>query len=300
MKIALTGGTGFIGLYVLKQLLKKGYDVVLIGRHPPNLSEEHQNLSFVQIDLLQEQAHNWISEHKPSHLIHLAWYAEHGKFWTSHLNLDWCEATIRLVRAFVRQGGKRVVISGSCAEYDWSYGFCKENLTPSNPESLYGISKDCSRRLSEKICTMSNVSFAWGRIFLPFGIGENRNRLIPSIIRVFLNLQKPFSINLEQWRDIVPVEIVADGFVFLTEQSSSGTFNICSGQPTQIRELVQKMGKIFGKDPSFLLEKGNLAINENSFLVGDSQKMRSEGWNPSFTIESSLEAYINYINNNEF
>ena len=54
---------------------------------------------------------------RPTHLLHLAWYAEPGEYWTSPENLDWVEASLRLLRAFERRAG--AVFAGTCAEYEW-------------------------------------------------------------------------------------------------------------------------------------------------------------------------------------
>ena len=57
---------------------------------------------------------------RPEVLIHLAWYAEHGKYWTSPENVRWVEASLALLRGFAAAGGRRVVMAGTCAEYEWS------------------------------------------------------------------------------------------------------------------------------------------------------------------------------------
>ncbi|MCT7983607.1 NAD(P)-dependent oxidoreductase [Laspinema sp. A4] len=288
MKVAITGATGFIGRYVLSLLLEQGYQVLVIGRSAPALDSR---LTFVEVDLLKEKEHRWISEYQPSHLLHLAWYAEHGKYWTSPFNLSWCDATVKLIPAFVEQGGERVVVAGSCAEYDWSFGYCHEEKTPSHPTTLYGVAKDCVRRLAEKICDLKDVSLAWGRIFMPFGLGESPQRLIPSIIQAFLRLRPPFAIGIYQWRDILPVELVADGLIFLTNQEDSDVFNICSGRPIQLAEVIQKLGKILAQDPNFLLSMGHSSDDVNSFLGGSNAAIVAKGWAPEYCLETSLEKY---------
>ncbi len=294
--MAITGATGFIGRHVISILLNQGYQVFVIGRSAP---ASDSRVTFIEVDLLKEKKHQWISEYQPSHLLHLAWYAEHGKYWTSPLNLNWCDATVQLIHAFVEQGGERVVVAGSCAEYDWSFGYCHEEKTPSHPTTLYGVAKDCARRLAEQICAMKGVSLAWGRIFMPFGLGESPQRLIPSIIQAFLGLRPPFAIEIYQWRDILPVEVVADGLIFLINQQDSGIFNICSGRPIQLSEVIQKIGKILDQDPNFLLSRGHFSNKANSFLVGSNGSIVEKGWYPEYCLETSLEKYINvlsYIN----
>jgi nucleoside-diphosphate-sugar epimerase len=292
MKVAITGATGFIGYHVLTALIQQGYEVLVVGRRPP---KGYDQVTFVEVDLLQEQDHRWISAHNPSHLVHIAWYAEHGKYWTSPLNLSWCDATLRLIQAFADQGGERVVVAGTCAEYDWDFGYCQEGKTPCQPTSLYGTVKDCTRRMAEKVCDLSHVSLAWGRVFMPFGVGENPQRLLPSVVQALSGLRQPFTISLQQWRDILPVEVLADGFAFLTNHTDSGTFNICSGQPTQLYEVIIKVSEFLDKSPNLFLDKADLSVNSNSFLVGDSSLMLSKGWQPQYNLWDALQVYVKHL-----
>jgi len=297
IKVAVTGGTGFIGSYVINLLIEKGYDVLSVGRNCPS---QHPNLTFIQHDLINDYDYSWLDKYKPTHLLHLAWYAEHGKYWTSPLNLKWCDTTVRLIEAFCTYGGQRIVVAGSCAEYDWSFGYCKEKITPSNPSTLYGLTKDSARRMGTEISRMANVSFAWGRVFFPFGMGENSNRLIPSVIQVFLGQKVPFFIGASQWRDILPVEVVADAFVFLLTQQESGIFNICSGKPTQISDIIKQLGFITNQDPNILLSKAIEQSNSPIFLAGDNTTISDLGWQPQYNIEDSLNLYVKILQNNNF
>ena len=292
MKIAVTGATGFIGRYVIRSLIKQGYNVLAIGR---SISIQHSLVTCIEFDLLQACEYSWMSKYQPSHLLHLAWYAEHGMFWNSSLNLDWCNATVRLINAFCIYGGERIVIAGSCAEYDWSFGYCKEEITPSNASTLYGIAKDSARRMSSEICRLSNLSFAWGRIFLPFGLGENNNRLIPSITQVLLGNKLPFSISTQQWRDFLPVEIVADALIFLLTQRTSGVFNICSGKPVQLCEIIRHVAFSLEKDAEILFSHSLEQKELPDFLIGDNTLITTMGWKPVYDLWDSLHMYVRSI-----
>ena len=119
MKVLITGASGFIGSYVLKCLESSNINAVVVGRTRPAgyLGD------FIKTDLLEiSDFNNLISNANASHLIHLAWYAEHGSYWTSSLNLRWVESTIKLAEAFCLAGGQHIVAAGTCAEYDWNYG----------------------------------------------------------------------------------------------------------------------------------------------------------------------------------
>lgn len=294
MRIAVTGGTGFIGRHVLQLLEQKGHDdILVVGRTPPGGSFRSK---FVPCDLLTEEAHGWISTYRPSHLLHLAWYAEHGKFWDSPLNREWRDATTRLSRAFCERGGKHIVVTGSCAEYDWSgEDYCIEDVTHLNPGTLYGQEKRRTWKSVQEICQLHGTSLVWGRIFFPFGPGESDQRLIPSVVNALLGKQPNFAINTGDIRDLVPAHIVADALVYLLNSQIDGAFNICSGVPTRLERLIKTLGEALDRDSRPLLELGSERGSGPRFLVGDNQALLRTGWRPRFELENSLKDYARFL-----
>ena len=140
-RVLVTGPNGFIGRHCLPFLLESGYE--LHGIVPQDgLQLDLPNIQWHVVDLLN-YAHirSLMKKIKPSHLLHFAWYAKPGEYWTSTENLRWLQASLELLQAFKFYGGWRVLMAGTCAEYDWRYGYCAENITPLKPASLYGVCK---------------------------------------------------------------------------------------------------------------------------------------------------------------
>lgn len=275
MRVLLTGASGFLGRYVLDQLTQQGIATSVVGRtRPAGYAGD-----FISADLLRVDDYSAIVQSaKATHLLHLAWYAEHGKYWASPLNLRWVEASIRLVEAFCAAGGKKVVVAGTCAEYDWSYGYCREDVTPLTPGSLYGTAKDATRRLLAAICNRHQIPFAWGRIFLPYGQGEDQRRLIPSLIKVFQGKQPPFGVNATAYRDFLHAEDVARGFVQLLLSEAEGSYNISSGQPIQVADVVRLIASAYRGDPDTVLALSTARPGEPEMLVGENQKLKALVW----------------------
>lgn len=288
MRVLMTGASGFIGRQMLKTLTAQGIEVVVMGQTRPL-----DAVQFIETDLLSAiDFEPLMRDIAPTHLLHLAWYAEHGKFWTSLTNLRWVEATSRLVESFCKTGGQHVVIAGTCAEYDWDQGYCIENTTPLNPASLYGVTKNATRMLSMAICQQFQVRCAWGRIFLPFGKNETEARLVPSLIDVYKNKRSPFGIYTNAYRDFLHVDDVCQGLLKLLTQDAQGAYNICSAAPTQLKELVETLARLMGGSPLPLLE---LAVNrphEPSFLIGNNDKLISLGWSQALNLEQGLKMVI--------
>jgi nucleoside-diphosphate-sugar epimerase len=291
MKVLLTGGSGFIGSHVLAALQDEGVEVVVIGRS--RLPGAVRQIEADLLTLTQKEINELLRKECVTHLLHLAWVAEHGKYWTSPLNLRWVDATVHLVDAFCAAGGQHAVIAGTCAEYDWSYGYCREESTPLRPTTLYGAAKDATRRLVTKVCEQREVSCAWGRVFLPFGYGEANNRLIPSLIEVFLGKREPYSVNIAAFRDFLHVSDVAAGFLRLLTSKTGGEFNISSGIPTPITEVVTVLADLLGADPQLIFSLSSERLDEPVLIVGENLKLKALGWQPNLRIQQGFERMVN-------
>lgn len=295
MKVLITGASGFLGNAVASILKTSGIDYCAIGRKN---NAGHSN--FLEVDLLTDFDYSELfSFYMPTHLIHLAWYVEHGKYWNSYENLNWTNASFRLLDSFYKYGGKHAVVAGTCAEYDWQYGYFKENLTPVNPNTLYGISKDNTRRILQLLATKYGASLAWGRIFYPYGVEEPQSRLIPSLFQVFKEGGLPFGVNKSAFRDLLHVSDVAEAFVSCLEANYHGVINICSGNPVQIEQLVQLIAYICKQSPEAVLSIKADLRNDPQFLIGDNSILKSLGWKQKIGLNDGLKHFLNKYERNE-
>ncbi len=290
MRVLLTGASGFLGRHVLSSLRQRNIETVMLGRRRPN---EGGFAGFIEADLLAAGDFAGLArEAQATHLLHLAWYAEHGKYWTSPLNLRWVEVTTRLVEAFCAAGGKHVVVAGTCAEYDWSHGYCREDSTPLNPATLYGKSKDAARRLAMAVCTQHQVPCAWGRVFLPFGAGEAGERLIPSLIAAFQGERPPFGVHASAYRDFLHAADVAEGFIALLQGAANGSYNISSGQPVLVEDLVRALAQLLAADPQAVLGLTAKRPGEPLLLAGENLRLKALGWEASRSLLQGLQQAV--------
>lgn len=292
MKVLLTGASGFIGRHVLLALQCKGIEVVTLGRRSMPESSNHFAIDLLETNNLM----SFLNDVKATHLLHLAWEAEPGKYWTSPLNIRWAEASIRLVEAFCKTGGERVVVAGTCAEYDWDYGCCSEDITPLKPKQLYGVAKDAMRRLTVAVCDQYEIPCSFGRMFLPYGLGEAPTRLIPSLIDVLSGKREPFAIQANNYRDFMHVRDVAEGFVCLLLSPAVGAYNVSSGEPCRLSELAIRLGRMLNADPESILSISTERTDEPVILVGENRKLKSLGWRQSLSLDQGLDRALNEAN----
>lgn len=294
--VLLTGANGFIGKVTIPLLLEKGY-VVHAVTSKTRVSKSKDNLIWHEVDLLDlVKTENLLGEVEPSHLLHLAWYVEHGKFWNAEENLDWLKSSINLVQQFVRYGGKRIVVAGTCFEYDFTENMpLTEYKTALRPNTLYGVTKYSLYLALEKFTSISNISFAWGRIFLLFGANESPNRLVPSVIRALLRNEKTKTSHGNQIRDFLSVEEVVEAFVALLESDVCGAVNIASGKGIKIREVVEEIAEIIGKPELLRIGALPAPADEPLEIVADITRLREEvRFKKDFNLRGRLEETIDY------
>lgn len=291
-RVLVTGASGFIGRYVLPLLVEDGCDVIAISRHAP--ASEEEGVSWLTGDLLDEDdCRRLIRQAGAEVLLHLAWYAEHGKFWASPENFAWVRASLILLDEFSARGGKRMVVAGTCAEYDWRYGYCVEDVTPTESGSVYGQCKDATRRLVQAYAGSRGLQWAWGRIFFPFGFGEPANRLLPSVIHALLNGETVRCSHGRQYRDFLPVEDVADAFAHLVcRTDATGVFNVSSGNAVRISQVVKHCIACLGMDAQPLYGAVEVAPDDPPMVVGDNARLRQTGWSPAIGWDAGIERLV--------
>lgn len=265
MKVLLTGGTGFIGSPVSRILQSYGVDLTLaIHDTSPKLSIFERSYNVVRTDLLSEGSRrNLLHSTKPDMLIHLAWYATPNNFWHSPANFDWLYASIDILKLFAENGGKRCIMAGTGAEYDWSKGGCfHEDSTPTKPATFYGIAKDSLHKACQGYAAILGISFLWCRLFWPYGPGEPEGRLLSSLVKSFRDGVVAHCRASNLRRDYMHVEDIAQALVCAAFSSCEGSMNIASGKAVSLGELAINLANYFGRQD--LLRLGTVPINEES------------------------------------
>lgn len=291
-RVLITGATGYIGSHCLQSLRRANEEIhAVTSRSKP----DDPTIHWHQADLLApQQVRQLLSDVRPTHLLHLAWYVEHGKYWTSPENFRWVQASLELLRTFTDCGGQRVVMAGTCAEYDWQYGFCSELVTPTQPASTYGRCKHALQSLLMAYAESASLSAAWGRIFFSFGPREPATRLVSSVIRALLRNQPAPCSHGNQLRDFLYVQDLADAFVALLMSTVTGPVNLGSGIPIALREVVSEIGQQIGS-PDLIQFGAYPAPDDPPLLVADVRRLRtSVGWSPQYNLSTGIAETIDW------
>ncbi len=282
-RILVTGASGFIGRHCLPLLAERGYEIHAVSRAP----SRDMRARWHQTDLLAATPEPLLREIRPTHLLHLAWTAVPGKFWTDPDNARWLEASVALARAFIAHGGRRLVVAGTCAEYDWSSGQCVEDRTALAATTPYASAKHQLHAELTALAAQRGVSLSWGRVFWLFGPYDHPERLVPSAV-LAMKAGKPFScLTPELVRDFLHVEDVARAFVALLESDRAGTVNVASGRGTSVGAIVSHIAGLL-HTPELVRMGTGLARAEAPTVVGDTERLRATGWTPRRDLMTGL------------
>jgi nucleoside-diphosphate-sugar epimerase len=301
-RVLVTGAGGFIGRWSVPSLLTRGCEVhaVLSGTADREVPQQLRGAEIHVADLLSETATDQLlAALKPTHLLHFAWIATPGLYWNSTENFHWVAASERLLRAFKTYGGSRVMMAGSCAEYDWSrVEECDELQSPLAAISPYAACKIALQKLLADFGRREQLSTVWGRIFFQFGPYEHPDRLVPSVIRnLLMDREAPCS-HGKQIRSFLHVADVGAAFAAVLDSELEGPVNIGSDERIALADLIDRIGVQIGRPE--LLRPGARPVpaQEPSILIPVIKRLRDEaGWRPRFTLDAGLSDTIAWWRN---
>ena len=195
-----------------------------------------------------------------------------------------------MLKAFVKNGGKRVVMAGTYAEY----GYHNETLTedmPAEPINIYSQCKDFVHQIAESYCKNNGVSFGWARIFSAFGKETDPRRLTSDVINHLRASEEVVIRSGSLVRDYIYTKDIAQAFVKFLDSNVEGTVNICTGKDTTIHDYVMKIAKLMKKE--HLVVFNEQASPQQVRVVGSSKRLNEEvGFVAKYSIEDALKEVI--------
>jgi nucleoside-diphosphate-sugar epimerase len=301
-RVLVTGAGGFIGRWSVPALLEAGFDVhaVVSASRRGELPAQLAGATVHRSDLLDRAAVDaLVDAAAPSHLLHFAWVTQPGIYWHSADNVRWQHASEHLLRRFHAAGGVRVVMAGSCAEYDAGAGVCDEYASPLADDAAAGTPAyaACKLRLQRALAefsAMHHLPCAWGRVFFQYGPFEHPDRLVPAVIRSLLRDQEALCSHGRQVRSFLHVADVGAAFAALVNARVTGPVNVGSDQPLAIAELIERIAGKIGR--LGLVRLGaRAAPSEAPLLVPVTRRLRDEtAWRPRFSLEDGLADAIDW------
>ena len=296
-RVFVTGATGFIGSYLVRQLVQRGVDVAVLMRaetDPWRLVDIRSQLHEVgwdgeSLDSFSELFRSFA----PDTVFHLGWSgvrnADRNHFTLATKNLSFATS---LAQLSVDIGVQCWVGAGSQAEYGPKNCQIDETQLP-QPTTLYGASKLSAGILTERIAALGGMRHAWLRIFSTYGPMDNPGWMLPTLIRTLKRGDRPSLTLGEQHWDFLFVEDAANAFVSVASAGAVGFFNVGSGQALTLRQIIESVRDLI--DPRLELGFGEVPyrVDQVMCLHADVSRLQNmTSWRPRVSLTDGLQLLI--------
>lgn len=179
-------------------------------------------------------------------IVHLAWYAEPGKYLRSARNIDCLGGTLEIAKGAVAAGVGRFVGVGTCAEYELTARPIDVDA-PLRPTTPYAAAKAATFLALSEWFREERVEFAWCRLFYLYGEGEDARRLVP-YIRSRLAAGEPADLTTGvQVRDYMDVREAGRMIADISLDTSVGPINVCTGIGVRVRDFAERIADEYGR-----------------------------------------------------
>lgn len=279
MKILITGATGFIGSHIAENLINEGHQVYAICRNQSN---------FDKCDQFKNKV-TWINQDLPEwerklegieldQFIHTAWAgvtsAERDDWVLQLTNFEFSKTMIDLA---IRLNAKKLICLGSQAEYGlYNYKVTEDHVP--EPTDAYGAVKLLTLYYLQNVASKNDLIWYWLRLFSILGENENKSWLLSQVMDKLLSGEEIELTQGEQFYDYLYIAdfIHALNQIITCNSDLSGVYNICSGHPVKIKQLLLLVAEKLNVNVS-ALKFGAISYrkNQNMYMVGSAERFET-------------------------
>lgn len=282
--ILITGGTGFLGSFLVKAFLKTGYKVSLLKRKSSSLFRIKPLKSQIDcFDIENIDLTNFLSQKKIDAVIHAATcYGDKGETPTEIL-----QANLLFPLSLLQS-----------AIHAKSFVFL--NIGTSLPPDIsnYALSKKQFAEWGHRLCEKQFLQFINIRLEHLFGFGDFSNKFIPSALLDLARNTKNIDVTLgKQYRDFIYVEDAAEGIltILTNYERIEKCISIGTGQAISVKHFLLTAKHLAGASTELRFGKIPYRRNEATYLSSNINKMKSFGWHPSHSLEEGLKKTLDQI-----
>ncbi|QIP10980.2 NAD-dependent epimerase/dehydratase family protein [Bradyrhizobium symbiodeficiens] len=304
MRVFATGASGFLGSYLVADLVARGHEVAVLLRPASSywrLAQLHDRLHVIPGSLEHPDGlRGALGAFAPEVVVHMAWRGVAGSDRNSPVQAANVADTVGLAEIAAEAGARIFVGAGSQAEYGPYDRAIQEDDVP-RPTTLYGMAKLAAGSMAMRLCEERGLRAAWLRIFSTYGPKDADHWLIPSTIR---NLRSGHHMALtacEQRWGFLHARDAASAFrLAITHEAASGVFNVGSADAPPLRETVTRLRDLV--DPGAALGFGELAYRPDQVMVlaADVSRMLALGWKPEVPLDEGLRETVEWHDATKF
>lgn len=236
MKILVTGANGFMGHGIIRELSKTGNEI--IASDFSDFTYDYPN-TISKAGNLFEIENPFSFYGNPDVVLHLAW--RDGFKHASENHINDLPKHYEFLQKMVTSGVKKLVVLGTMHEVGFHEGSINEN-TPCKPLSLYGISKNALRQMTELLVKNTETKLQWIRGFYIVDNTTKGCSIFSKIMQAAEEGKKtfPFTSGINQFDFLDFDEFCKQVAAITINNLVFGTINACSGKPESLSSRVER------------------------------------------------------------
>ena len=310
--IFVTGGSGFLGSYLIKKLINCGANLTVLVRDYIPQSNMYIGDEYTKVNVVRGELENYqlieriLGEYEIDTVFHLAAQAIVGVANKNPMGtfISNIEGTWNILEAARRSPLiKRIVVASSDKAYGDQEKLPYDENMPLQGKHPYDVSKSCADLISQSYYETYKLPVCITRCGNLYGGGDlNFNRIIPQTIKSILDNEAPVIRSDGSFiRDYFYVEDAVDAYVNLAEKIQEPglggqAFNFSNEIQLTVLELVNKILKIMGSNlKPIILNQGSNEI-KHQYLSAEKARNTLE-WNPKYTIDEGLKNTTEWYKN---
>jgi nucleoside-diphosphate-sugar epimerase len=242
MKIAITGGSGFIGTNLVN-LLKKEHDILILDKSQPKI----QDVDFIECDLLESEKLSSVLENTDI-VIHLAAavgvkLTEENPLYTLNLNI---KGTQNILESCKQNNVKKIIFASSSEIYGEALHVPIKETDPPMPITNYGVTKITGEEYVKAFAKISPIKYSILRFFNAYGPGQSTSFVMSQFISKAIS-NEPITIHSsgKQLRAFCHVSDIINGISLCLKNGDNQIFNIGNDkEPITIFDLANTIKTI--------------------------------------------------------
>ena len=286
-KILITGGSGFIGRAVREELDKKEFEILTVGR---NQNED------IRIELTDTGLKKIVNDFSPEIICHFASGSSIAKANENKEkeSQDTIVATANLLKS-LKDLKPKIIYLSSQAVYGFTNKLPIKEIDKVNPNTIYGHNK----LEVENLIQESNLNFVIFRVSSVFGPGQDfsKSGVIAKFIDKLTRNQPPIVFNsFNLFSDFIFIKDIVSAITQITKTNSpeKEIYNLASGKPVTLKEVLDILYKYFPNAPEPLLELNDLYPDEKQrgIYLDISKIQQNLDWSCKYNVESGLKEML--------